>query len=68
MFKYEIREITPKQAIDIISTREPKGLFFIEGIKKYVGIDNQTGDAWVEEFPTAGGAIAWAIGYEEEER
>ena len=47
----EIRMITKAEADDIIATREPRGLFYLDTGKSFVGIDNSTGYAWTEEFP-----------------
>ena len=48
----EIRMITKAEADDIIATREPRGLFYLDTGKSFVGIDNSTGYAWTEEFDT----------------
>lgn len=47
----DILEVTRDEANSIIETREPRGLFYLEDGDCIVGIDNSTGDAWVEEFP-----------------
>jgi hypothetical protein len=46
----DLIEVTSDEALEIIQTYEPKGMFYlnIEGV--YIGIDNVTGDAWTEEF------------------
>lgn len=44
----EIRMITKAEADDIIATREPRGLFYLDTGKGFVGIDNSTGYAWTE--------------------
>ena len=36
----EIRMITKAEADDIIATREPRGLFYLDTGKGFVGIDN----------------------------
>ena len=57
--------ISNEEASKIIDTREPLGLFLIDGkdtlTGKYVAIDNTTGDAWTEEFLTEEEAINWLI-------
>jgi len=62
----EIKSISKDDAAKIIETREPKGLFFIQEKtkekKKYTGIDNSDGNAWVEEFKTLKECLAWLIG------
>lgn len=37
--------ITKAEADDIIATREPRGLFYLDAGKTFVGIDNSTGHA-----------------------
>ena len=59
-----ITKITPDEATAIIETREPRGLFYAiektgEGKKVYVGIDNQYGDAWTEDFKSLGACKRW---------
>lgn len=46
----DILEVTREEASSIIETRKPLGLFYLEDGDIIVGIDNSTGDAWVEEF------------------
>lgn len=46
----EIKEITSDQASVVIDTRKPFGLFYLLDDDIYIGIDNSTGDAWMEEF------------------
>lgn len=48
----EINKITSEEADNIIENRVPYGLFYLKDSETglYVGIDNRTGDAWVEEF------------------
>jgi hypothetical protein len=45
-----IKKITPSEADCIIYSRRPFGLFYLIYNGIYVGIDNSTGHAWVEEF------------------
>lgn len=58
-----IKKVTEEEAIKIIDTREPIGLFYqikndING-KFFVGIDNSLGDANVEKFDTKEECFAW---------
>lgn len=58
-----IKKVTEEEAIEIIDTREPIGLFYqiendINGTF-FVGIDNSSGDANVEEFETKEECFAW---------
>jgi len=49
-----IKKISQEETQKIIDTRQPIGLFYTveitKGQRTYIGIDNSTGDAWVEEF------------------
>lgn len=54
-----ILKITPKDAREIIDKREPHGLFYLEEDGVFVGIDNSTGDAWIEEFPDMTECLLW---------
>ncbi len=45
------RCISQKEAEGIINTREQRGLFLLDTGIEVVGIDNESGDAWTEEFP-----------------
>lgn len=55
----EVKEITQAQAIEIIETRQPLGMFYHKEDGIYVGIDNTDGQAWTEEFPTIDECISW---------
>lgn len=55
----EIKEVTREEADRIINNRNPLGLFRCIDNSKYIGIDNTTGDAWVEEFNTLDDCIKW---------
>ena len=47
MYKeFLIKEVTQAEADAIIQSREPRGLFYQQNGKRWVGIDNMTGDAW----------------------
>jgi hypothetical protein len=54
----------------IIETRAPKGLFFLKDVarQRYIGIDNTTGDAWVEEFSRVDDCFRWLTGLIEADR
>lgn len=62
------KRITKREAIKIIDTYEPRGLFWVKEYNKkahlYIGIDNLTGDAWVEEFKTREECFKWLEGDE----
>ncbi len=55
-----VRSVSQWEALRIIKNRMPCGLF-IEHLENgsCVGIDNATGDAWVEEFPDAAQCFYW---------
>lgn len=55
----DIKNITNKQANEIIESRIPIGLFYARDGDRYVGIDNLTGHAWVEEFENSNHCITW---------
>jgi hypothetical protein len=50
----------------IIDTREPLGKFYAldKAKDKYIGIDNQRGDVWTEEFDTKKDCFDWLNGKE----
>ncbi|ARE87744.1 hypothetical protein [Clostridium formicaceticum] len=54
-----IKQITREEASEIIETGLPIGLFYEIDRDYHVGIDNSTGDVWVEEFNTKEECIAW---------
>ena len=60
----EIREVSPAEAEIIIDIKQPLGKFYTkedvlgEEIV-YVGIDNSTGEAWIEVFRTKEECITW---------
>ena len=58
-----IKYVTSEEASKIIETRKPLGKFFEIDFEAeeiiYIGIDNTTGDAWVEEFEDIEECICW---------
>lgn len=51
------------QALEIISARAPQGLFVLpEADGTYTTIDNESGDAWTENFPNRETAVWWLEG------
>lgn len=58
----EIRKITSEEATTIIEKREPRGRFYQKYRNVFVGIDNTTGDAWVEEFANLRNCKRWLSG------
>lgn len=58
----KINLITKKEGVKIIISYEPKGLFMFEDNGYFIGIDNSTGNCWVEEFITEDLCIKWLKG------
>lgn len=58
-----IEKITGEQADVVIKHRMPLGRFYTiekhEGKNIYVGIDNDYGDAWTEDFKSLGSCKRW---------
>lgn len=50
MEKKKFIKVSNKKANDIINTRKPLGLFWTKEKEWFIGIDNSTGEAWVECF------------------
>ena len=46
----KIRQINSKETRKIIDDRKPIGKFYEYDNGKFIGLDNETGDCWVEEF------------------
>lgn len=57
--------IDQQKASEIIETREPRGRFVLYEGNEVVGIDNETGDAWTEEFPDMLECLSWLCGEKE---
>ena len=64
----EVRRITEAEADDIIATREPRGLFYLDTGAGFVGIDNSTGNAWTEDFDALPKCRAWLLQEQEMEQ
>lgn len=58
------RYVNQEEAFRIIDTRLPLGKFVQDTGVEIVGIDNETGDAWTEEFPDLEECLAWLVGME----
>jgi len=54
-----IKKLKPIHASVVIETHRPMGLFYVYENGVYVGIDNSTGHAWVEEFTNLYQCKAW---------
>ncbi|MDY0235078.1 MAG: hypothetical protein RBR71_03580 [Gudongella sp.] len=63
----EVKEITTKEVIKIIKARIPRGVFYANEGRLFIGVDNRAGDAWVEEFDTREDCISWLMYGDDEE-
>lgn len=68
----DIKKIISEEAFEIIDTRKPLGLFYVvqecEAATFYTGIDNRTGDAWVEDFRSLETCEEWLVNCDYVER
>ena len=55
----DIMYISENKAERIIETRDPLGKFICLDCQTWVAIDNQTGDAWTEQFKSMLEAENW---------
>ena len=58
----DISFVDAATALRIIDVRQPLGAFIQEDGGRYIGIDNGTGDAWTEEFPSLDKCVEWLSG------
>jgi len=61
-------DISDQQAIEIIRTKVPRGLFRMISKTDIVGIDNINGNAWVMEFTSEETCDQWLQGHREEHK
>lgn len=59
-----VQEITEVAGFEVITKREPLGRFYYQEGTRWIGIDNSTGDCWVEAFTTKAECVAWLTGKE----
>lgn len=52
-------EVNQEKASIIIENRNPLGLFYLKDRERYIGIDNSSGESFVEEFIDKETCIAW---------
>lgn len=62
MSRQRIQRVSPKKLTDVIDCRTPRGLFLTKEGRKWVAVDNTTGDAWTEDFDCRCQAIRWLRG------
>ena len=55
----EVQRISVKRLGDVIVRRVPLGLFLTREGRRWVAVDNSTGDAWTEEFYRKRAALCW---------
>jgi hypothetical protein len=60
--KLKIWRVSSRTLGQVIEHRTPCGLFLTKEGRKWVAVDNTTGDAWTEEFPRKRQAIRWLRG------
>ncbi|NBK18773.1 hypothetical protein [Anaerotruncus sp. 1XD42-93] len=60
--KLKIQRVSSELLGRIIEHRIPSGLFLTKEGRKWVAVDNTTGDAWTEEFSRKHQAIRWLRG------
>ena len=57
-----IHRVSPEKVLIVIDFRTPWGLFLTKEGRKWVAVDNTTGDAWTEEFSPKRQAVRWLRG------
>ena len=60
--KLKIQRVSSAFLGRVIEQRTPYGLFLTKEGRKWVAVDNTTGDAWTEEFSRKHQAIRWLRG------
>ena len=60
--KLKIQRVSSEVLGQVIEHRIPCGLFLTKEGRKWVAVDNTTGDAWTEEFPWKRQAVQWLLG------
>lgn len=60
--KFKVRRVSSAFLWRVIERRIPCGLFLTKEGRKWVAVDNTTGDAWTEEFPRKRQAVRWLRG------
>lgn len=53
----KIKEVSIKEAQEIITNRMPFGCFIVNGDESFIAIENTSGDAQVEHFETEEDAV-----------
>ena len=59
---HKIHRVGTERMMKVIDFRTPLGLFLTKEGRKWVAVDNSTGDAWTEEFRWRHQAVRWLRG------
>ena len=62
MSQVKIQRVSPDYLLKVIDLRSPLGLFLTKEGRKWVAVDNTTGDAWTEDFRWKRQAVRWLRG------
>lgn len=65
MYSGDIKQISVTEAERIINAHEPRGLFMAMAGSIYIGIDNLSDEAWVEDFKTQDDCIRRLLGMDD---
>ena len=57
-----VHRVSSEKVMRVIDLRTPLGLFLTKEGRKWVAVDNTTGDAWTEEFSRKRQAVRWLRG------
>ena len=57
--RVKIQRVSPEFLCAVIEDRIPHGHFLTKDGRKWVAVDNSTGDAWTEEFTRKRQAVRW---------
>ncbi len=60
--RVKIKRVSPEFLGKVIEDRIPLGHFLAKEGRKWVAVDNSTGDAWMEEFSRKRQAVRWLRG------
>ncbi len=60
--RVKIKRVRSEFLGEVIENRTPCGHFLTKDGRKWVAVDNSTGDAWTEEFSRKRQAVRWLRG------
>lgn len=55
----DIKKVSESKILEIIETRQPKGIFYCLEQGMYIGVDNRDGNAWTDEFLYRNQCFSW---------